>query len=302
MKANNGTITIDRKADVNSVYLYVTAGSTEWPVDVSIAKAAIGAQEIETANVPEGYEVQLIDGIYSVCGVDYVAQIGETKYATVVEALAAAKSGETVLMVADSTEGTIIIPVGVTLDLNGQTLTVTSMFVKFGDLIDGDGTTAAGTLRMADTVNAMWGNVNEQIPIKTANGYKFAGVVKMNVKYKPEENKYIFQPIFSAAGNKLLDEGEAETGVSIEIHVDWLKAATTETEGAASTGTQTFVFNQTTVNTFIDNYDPETGKNRKQISLTLKVGEGIEVTGVYGVVASTTGVKFQNAIFPPVTE
>ena len=34
------------------VYLYVTAGSTEWPVEVEIAKAALGESSVTAANVP----------------------------------------------------------------------------------------------------------------------------------------------------------------------------------------------------------------------------------------------------------
>ncbi len=57
--ANNGTLLVAAEAQLKGdVYLFVTAGSTEWPVEVSIAKAALVApSEVTSANVPEGYGV-----------------------------------------------------------------------------------------------------------------------------------------------------------------------------------------------------------------------------------------------------
>ena len=57
--ANTGSLTVDEDATLNGdVYLFVTAGSTEWPVDVMIAKAALeGESTVVSGNVPEGYAV-----------------------------------------------------------------------------------------------------------------------------------------------------------------------------------------------------------------------------------------------------
>ncbi|MBO5795135.1 MAG: hypothetical protein J6R28_00565, partial [Bacteroides sp.] len=64
-KANKGTLTIAANASVNSAYLFVTAGSTEWPVEVSIAESAMTG-EVTSANVPEGYSVVVENGFYVV--------------------------------------------------------------------------------------------------------------------------------------------------------------------------------------------------------------------------------------------
>ena len=66
--ANTGTLTVGENASlIGDVYLFVTAGSTEWPVEVSIAAAALeGDFEVVTGNVPEGYELALEDGFYGV--------------------------------------------------------------------------------------------------------------------------------------------------------------------------------------------------------------------------------------------
>ena len=65
-KANSGTLTIADTAVINGdIYLFVTAGSIEWPVEVSIAASAVNG-EILTANVPELFELQNVNGNYVV--------------------------------------------------------------------------------------------------------------------------------------------------------------------------------------------------------------------------------------------
>ena len=66
--ANTGKVVVDAGAELKGdVYLFVTEGSTEWPVVVSIAKAALkdGAQ-VTYKNVPEGYSIVEENGVYVV--------------------------------------------------------------------------------------------------------------------------------------------------------------------------------------------------------------------------------------------
>ena len=66
-KANTGKLVVESAAQLKGdVYLYVTEGSTEWPVEVSIAKTALGESELVTGNVPEGYEVVEAGGAYRI--------------------------------------------------------------------------------------------------------------------------------------------------------------------------------------------------------------------------------------------
>ncbi len=67
-KANTGILTVTEDATlIGDVYLYVTEGSTEWPVEVSIAAAALqGDSEVLTGNVPAGYAVENTNGTYGV--------------------------------------------------------------------------------------------------------------------------------------------------------------------------------------------------------------------------------------------
>ena len=99
--ANKGKITIEEGASVSGVYLYVTPGSTEWPVEVSIAASSIAeGYEVVPANVPKGYSVVNVAGIWTV-EFQPVAKIGEKGYATLIDAVAAVQDGETITLVAD---------------------------------------------------------------------------------------------------------------------------------------------------------------------------------------------------------
>ena len=64
--SNTGTLVVDEGATLNGdVYLYVCAGSTEWPVSVSIAASTVKG-EVLTGNVPAGYEVAEVGGVWKV--------------------------------------------------------------------------------------------------------------------------------------------------------------------------------------------------------------------------------------------
>ena len=66
--ANTGTLTVNEGATLNGdVYLFVTAGSTEWPVEVSIdADALAEGSTVVTGNIPVGYVVEETNGTWGV--------------------------------------------------------------------------------------------------------------------------------------------------------------------------------------------------------------------------------------------
>ena len=66
-KSNKGKLTVTGGTLNNDVYLTVTAGSTAWPVEVSIAANALAeGSKVTTNNVPDGYFLVLNDGVYSI--------------------------------------------------------------------------------------------------------------------------------------------------------------------------------------------------------------------------------------------
>ena len=75
-------------------------------------------------------------GTYTVAAKKYVAQNGETKYEDLSDALAAAGTGETVQVIAENvSEDLIMVPAGVTLDLNGYVVTAENI-LSFGIVMD----------------------------------------------------------------------------------------------------------------------------------------------------------------------
>ena len=102
-KANNGVLTIADAATVKGgVYLFVTEGSTQWPVKVSIAADA----EVTSKNVPAGYAV--------------VNDNGTVKVVKTADMLAA---GGNIVLASDITlTGTLLVKKDVVLDLNGHTV------------------------------------------------------------------------------------------------------------------------------------------------------------------------------------
>ena len=79
--ANTGKLVVKEGAELKGdVYLFVTAGSTSWPVEVSIAASAVKG-EVLTGNVPAGYEVVEKDGVWTVVAYTKVNNVDELKAA-----------------------------------------------------------------------------------------------------------------------------------------------------------------------------------------------------------------------------
>lgn len=67
-KANTGKLVVEAGAKLSgNVYLFVTEGSTEWPVEVSIASSTlVGESTVISGNVPDGYAVVEENGTWKV--------------------------------------------------------------------------------------------------------------------------------------------------------------------------------------------------------------------------------------------
>ena len=180
-QANPGKLTVSEKAVLNGdVYLYVTAGSTEWPVEVAIAEAALAeGTEVVTGNVPEGYELQTVNGTIGV--VNAVVEMNGVYYASIYDALDVVQPRETatikvlqdITITADqrmfSNYSIVINAEYITLDLNGKTIT-----------FDYEGSTATcyaaiaiynkGTLTLMDSSEEQTGTIYNKTKIQGTDG------------------------------------------------------------------------------------------------------------------------------------
>ena len=106
--ANTGKLVVAEGAQLKGdVYLYVCEGSTEWPVEVSIASAAlVGVSTVVTGNVPAQYQVVEENGVWTVIEVVPYYKEGNTYHintaAGLVEVAALTiKGGENIVLEAD---------------------------------------------------------------------------------------------------------------------------------------------------------------------------------------------------------
>ena len=102
----------------------------------------------------------------------YSAVIDGTGYETLADAIAAAQSGKTILLQANASDALVVIPAGVTLNLNGYVVDA-DYFAAFGSVID---TMATGGLEIAKgSATTMLREDNAYLPLyDTESGcYKF---------------------------------------------------------------------------------------------------------------------------------
>lgn len=101
---------------------------------------------------------------------DPVAQIGDKTYISVADALAEAKSGDTVTMIADSTEGDLVIPSGVTLNIASYNLTADTVTGLDDGNIDADApsATARGGWLTVDKDNLRLHSVYRLVKVGTS--------------------------------------------------------------------------------------------------------------------------------------
>ena len=112
--ANTGKLVVEAGAQLKGdVYLFVTAGSTEWPVEVSIASSAlVEGSKVTSGNVPAQYEVVEENGTW------VVKELEGTIVKTVEElksALSNAEIPSIVLAGGETFEGTFLVGRNVTV-------------------------------------------------------------------------------------------------------------------------------------------------------------------------------------------
>ena len=77
INSNTGKLVVEDGAKVGKVYFDVTLGSTEWPVEVSIAKSALTDGDPILDGVPAGYVMVIVNGCYEVFKMSTVGNADE---------------------------------------------------------------------------------------------------------------------------------------------------------------------------------------------------------------------------------
>ena len=98
-------------------------------VDTTVTCATEGLNAITTEELAKTHKVAYENGVYFLKEIVYVAQVGETKYETIQDAVNAAQDGETVVVIADHEVDCNVNPLvkvagkDITIDLNGKVVT-----------------------------------------------------------------------------------------------------------------------------------------------------------------------------------
>ena len=168
-----------------------------------------------------------------------VAQIGETTYISLAEAITEAGAPATsenaveikmlanITLEADVTTGNYIFLNlnGYTLDLSGSTLSIYGLVSNNGKVVDSsNGKT--GLLKASSFVATA---KNGQMPVYNTEkgGYMFADIEHQELDKSDASTgtfKLVFKPYFGAEINKLLKSGSVTTGVNIGIRLEWTDA------------------------------------------------------------------------------
>lgn len=172
----------------------------------------------------EGYVVGEADA-NGMIGVDDKANVsvnGEN-FVNFAEALSAAQSGDVVALLADAEEVAVIIPVGVTLDLNGYDLTATYVYAtKTSDVIDSVG----GSKLYVPATSVTLAPDNAQLPVydAEAGAYTFrtvsfgtSGIVIGDAYTDEDKLMYIFRPDLK----DILDDGAVNDRIEITAELVW---------------------------------------------------------------------------------
>ncbi len=270
--------------DYDSTKLVVTGGNFIGfnPEKTKFFDVANSGQETINA-VAEGYYAILVDSnTWSIA--EAVAVNVETGkgYGDVTDALNAAAAGETVKMLMDYVETDIVIVnKGVTLDLNGKTLTASYLVAFNGNHVVDNSTDKAGLLKIAKN-NISLPEDNAQMPVWTTDGYKFATMkLQHTVTELVDGFKIKYRPSFGTAFNvPYFADGAIDNGIQIVIRLSWYD------EENGTNASQDFVFSEELVKSIY--------ANGKAFTLTVNGISDMKNVNASLLVISETGVTSVN--------
>lgn len=294
-KTNIETVTVSG-GDFHGYWgeLYSYGNETKAVEAITITGGTFFTDYAEVYAADNGYEfVKNADGIYSVQEIavpDAVAKIGDVEYPTVAEALAAAKSGETVELIANATEDYVLVTPGVTFDLAGHSLNA-SYVVGFAgaNVIDSSegniGRLVAGFNNVALDEN------NSMLPVYDGEAYVFASLrfaLKQDAGYTGEGVKIDTIPAPPLNVVEMFKDGALDNNIEIVVRIMWDDI---DEEGNVSSGSQEFVFSDETVKkVYASNKGTQTGYER-MFSMILTGFEDIDDLKANVFVVSGTNVE-----------
>ena len=202
--------------------MYMTGEITLASADAALT----AAKDLNVVTSVADAKVVYENGTYMVKLLQYVAQIGETKYDDLSDALAAAKSGETVQVIANTAEFLVMVPAEVKLDLNGFVVTAKNV-LAFGIVMDT--ASEVGGIKISNDTTTAFTKLQPEnggyLPIyDTRDGmYKFFEheVVAVDVVAGEDDAKFRFQLRFEDKAAYEVLANTADSDVSYVLNLMW---------------------------------------------------------------------------------
>lgn len=213
-------------ADATGSYIW-NYGHNEKTCDISCTMEEVwGKGYVKSLNTGlHDYTVEAGTGVCTctLCGYAFyqenmVAVVGGKVYDSLPSALAKAEEGTTVTMLGDAVETEIAIS-GITLDLNGNTLTVDAFSSVGGNLID---STGGKGLLVTDSVSLAENNAH--LPISTTEGLRFSSITPDHTLERLDEDTVRVRFTFrERSQDTLLDDliKAGNTDMTVELKLTW---------------------------------------------------------------------------------
>ena len=250
--------------------------------------ADCGEQYVDEASRTEPLGHSYINGVCTACG-HTLGVVRNTAtnavYDTLAEALEAAEAGQTVALLADCAEGTVLVTPGVTLDLNGHELTAGyAVAFNTAHIVDSVG----GGKLIAGTANVVLDEDNSMIPVYDVDGYIFtkAGfAVRKDAAYTGEGFKVnaLAYPV-NMDVVELLKDGGADNDLQFAIQLTW--------NTADGVGSQKFVFTDEVVAQIYSSNKGTFSGYGKMFSMIITGYQGIENLQARIAVISGTNAEY----------
>lgn len=253
---------------MNVNYIKNNGRKADGTVSETLNTTSVLSVEVEEDDVKDGKIVLAFLGCglsstsakrFRVSGVEFkaaapkVAQVGDTQYTTVSEAITAAGTNGTVKLIASAEEDTVEIKNGVTLDLNGNTLTGTVVAAN-GNIIDSAtdiATDSTDTTTLGGIVGTVSAPDNTYLPLKDGDTWRFFKYELAT--YTAYENtaeetvEFWFDiDITNAAGYNLIKSGKSGLTVSAELSWTGTSKATTVSFDSVIAGDNSWANNELT--------------------------------------------------------
>jgi len=162
------------------------------------------------------------------CELTRAAKIGDKEYATLAAAIADAKEGDTIVLLASQKADNLALVKGVTLDLNGYELDAAYLVAFNGNaVIDSVG----GGLLKSRGVRLAAENPQMPVWVEEDGGYRFFTMKDSQLYYSQSATGFVFiaKPVLGKAANAPY-MALANNGLSVKARMSWKSAAGNDVE------------------------------------------------------------------------